>query len=309
LAVLSVLLLAGAVGQGFLPGHDGVRLFYRQVGKGSGELVVFLHGGPGSNFRGSGTAMDPLARGRTLVMYDQRGSGRSDLVTDPARLTVQDHVRDVEAVRQHFGAERMSLIGLSWGAGLAVQYAAEHPERVTRLLLVSPMPLSKELLEQRRAKLNELLGPAGVARQRAMREQLPTASDAETVKICREASDLTFRLYLARPTRAKLRHAQARCDIPPAGIRNRPVVEVATMGSLGSWDFRSLLRRLTMPALVLEGTESNVPLDATRLWASALPNAQLVLVPRAGHELFLDEPAAFLRAAQEFLSGRAARAP
>ncbi|HET8647899.1 MAG TPA: hypothetical protein VFO85_20555, partial [Vicinamibacteria bacterium] len=68
--------------EGFVSGAGGVRLFYRQVGSG-GDLVVYLHGGPGSNFRGNGTDMEPLARHRTLVMYDQRGSGRSDVVADP----------------------------------------------------------------------------------------------------------------------------------------------------------------------------------------------------------------------------------
>ena len=292
-----------AVAEGFLAGAGGTRLFYRQVGHGK-DLVVFLHGGPGSNFRGSGTDMDPLANGRTLVMYDQRGSGRSDVVTDPQLLAVQQHVDDLEAVRRHFGAERVSLVGLSWGSGLAVLYAARHPERVARLLLVSPMPLSKELLDQRRSRLNELLGPAAVARQRAIRERLAGADDVETVALCREASDLTFRLYLAEPTAAKLQHAQARCDIPPAAIRNRPPVEVATFASLGVWDFRPLLARLDMPALVLEGARTNVPLDATREWARALPNARLLLVPRAGHELFVDQPRAFLAAAEQFLRGR-----
>jgi pimeloyl-ACP methyl ester carboxylesterase len=53
---------------------------------------------------------------------------------------------------------------------------------------------------------------------------------------------------------------------------------------------------------VLEGTESNVPLEGTREWAQALPNGRLQLVPHAGHELFLDQPAAFLKAAEEFLA-------
>src|SRR4026208_2292852 len=105
------------VTEGFLPGADGVRRFYRKVGSGK-DLAVFRHGGPGSNFRGSGTEMDPLGKSRTLVMYDQRGSGLSEVVPDPLLLTADHHVRDLEAVRQHFGAERMSLIGLSWGSGL-----------------------------------------------------------------------------------------------------------------------------------------------------------------------------------------------
>jgi hypothetical protein len=74
-------------------------------------------------------------------------------------------------------------------------------------------------------------------------------------KLCHEFSDLTFGLYLAGPTAQKLKQARARCDIPPVAIRNRLVVEAATMASLGDWDFRPLLARLEMPALVLEAAE------------------------------------------------------
>jgi proline iminopeptidase len=256
-ATLAAGLTAGApsapkVEEGFLPGADGVRLFYRKVGNAKG-LAVFLHGGPGSNFRGSGTDMDPLGRTRTLVMYDQRGSGRSAVMTDASLLTADHHVRDLEAVRRHFGAERMSLVGLSWGAGLAALYAAKYPERVERLLLVSPMAPTRAYIEARRARLIALLGEPGAARQRQIRERMALANDAQTRELCHEFSDLTFRLYLADATREKLRHARARCDIPPAAIRNRFVVEAATTASLGEWDFGPLLARLGMPALVLEG--------------------------------------------------------
>jgi proline iminopeptidase len=286
--------------EGYFAGVDGIRLFYRRVGRGR-DTLVFLHGGPGSNFRGSGDFMEPLAAGRTLIMYDQRGSGLSEIVADPNRLTAGDHVRDLEALRRHFGIARMTLIGLSWGSGLAAMYAAEHPERVDRLLLVSPMPPTKDFFETRRARLGALLGDAALSRRGRIVASLAAAGDDETVSLCRELSDLTFRLYLAVPTTEKLRQAARRCEIPPAAIRNRPVVEAATVASLGEWDFRPLLARLRMPALVLEGAESNVPLDATRVWADVMPNARLLLIPAAGHELFVDQPATFAEAAEQFL--------
>ena len=292
-----------AVREGFLAGDEGVRLFFRRVGAGR-NVVVYLHGGPGSNFRGNGTEMDALARGRTLVMYDQRGSGLSEIVTDPKRLTVDHHVRDLEAVRRHFGARRISLIGLSWGSGLAVHYAARHPEAVERLLLVSPMPLTSALLAERKLELARALGERDAARWSEIRVELVRAGDAEAPILCREISNLTFRAYLKNPTPAALARAAERCDIPPAAFRNRPVVEAATFASLGDFDFRSMLARLRVPALVFEGRESSLPLEPTREWARALPQAHLLLIPHAGHELFLDQPEAFLTAAEEFLKGR-----
>ncbi|MGI9166848.1 MAG: alpha/beta fold hydrolase [Pyrinomonadaceae bacterium] len=183
-------------------------------------------------------------------------------------------------------------------------YAAEHPARVERLLLVGPMSPTKGFADERRARLNSLLGEATVSRRNDVVRKLASANDDETVVLCRELSDITFRLYLAVVTPAKLRHAASRCDIPPAAIRNRPVVDAATFASIGEWDFRPMLARLRLPALILEGTETNVPLDATRVWAAVMPNARLLLIPRAGHELFLDQPRAFAEAAEQFLRGR-----
>ncbi|MGI9166847.1 MAG: alpha/beta fold hydrolase [Pyrinomonadaceae bacterium] len=102
--------------EGYFTGADGVRLFYRKVGNGRSS-AVFLHGGPGSNFRGNGDFMEPFAARRTLIMYDQRGSGLSEIVTDPKLLTAKHHIRDLEALRQHFGIKRMTVIGSLMGFG------------------------------------------------------------------------------------------------------------------------------------------------------------------------------------------------
>src|SRR5688500_17261625 len=167
----------GPVSEGYFRGADGVRLFYRKVGT-DNSTVVFLHGGPGLGIGDGGYDMEPLARGRALLMFDQRGSGRSEVVTDPKLLTVEYQVRDLEAFRNHFGLERMTLIGLSWGTGLATFYAAAHPERVERLLLVSPMPPAKiPFWAQRVARINSLIGPASVARLTEIGQLLPKATD------------------------------------------------------------------------------------------------------------------------------------
>src|SRR5688572_13583463 len=168
----------GPVSEGYFKGADGVRLFYRKVGKGK-NTVVFLHGGPGLGIGDGGYDMEPLARNRVLLMFDQRGSGRSEVVTDPKLLTVEYQVRDLEEFRQHFGLKRMSLVGLSWGTGLAALYAAAHPDRVERLLLVSPMPPAKfPFWERRTARINALIGPASVSRLSEIRQLLPKAGDA-----------------------------------------------------------------------------------------------------------------------------------
>jgi proline iminopeptidase len=265
---------------------------------------VYLHGGPGQNFNGGGPEMAPLAAGRSLLMYDQRGAGRSQILSDPALLTAEHHVRDLEALRRHFGVRRMSLIGLSWGSGLALMYAARHPQRVERIVFVSPMPPARTpFWAERMEKMQALIGPEGVARLRELEAALPKAAENEIRELCREGTAISMRPYVVDERKLHLGPGD-RCDIPVEALRNRARVRDATLASLGDWDFRPLLARLRAPALVLEGTKTVVPMDATRVWAATAPQARLLLVEDAGHELFVDRPDAFLRAVDPFLKGR-----
>jgi pimeloyl-ACP methyl ester carboxylesterase len=75
------------------------------------------------------------------------------------------------------------------------------------------------------------------------------------------------------------------------------------MAGLGDWDFRPLLPRVKVPILVMEGAETFAPPAEAKEWVDGAPDARLFLVPRAGHEEFIEQPAAFLAAARRFLDG------
>ena len=114
-------------------GH-GHRIYYEQAGAADGIPVVLLHGGPGSG--ASARQRDILDGARyRIVQFDQRGCGRSE----PLGATAHNHtgalIDDIEALRRHLGVERWLVAGGSWGASLALAYAARHRERVTGLLL------------------------------------------------------------------------------------------------------------------------------------------------------------------------------
>ena len=119
---------------GFLAVDDQHRLYYEQCGNPEGKPVVILHGGPGA---GCGPRMrcfhDP-ARYR-MVLFDQRGSGRSTPHAELAGNTTWDLVADIEALRRHLGIERWQVFGGSWGSTLALAYAQAHPGPVTELVL------------------------------------------------------------------------------------------------------------------------------------------------------------------------------
>jgi pimeloyl-ACP methyl ester carboxylesterase len=130
------------VHEGYVDAGGGLRLFYRIVGT-RGDTVVVLHGGPGFSMGYLAADLEPLAARHVLLFYDQRGTGRSTLVTDSASLDGQRFAEDLEAVRSQFKLRRLTLLAHSWGAGVAALYATQHPQRVGRLLIVDPISVRR----------------------------------------------------------------------------------------------------------------------------------------------------------------------
>src|SRR6478735_7802113 len=114
---------------------DGTRLGYRVVG--SGEPVICLPGGPMQDSAYLGD-LGGLSGRRRLVLLDLRGTGGSDEPEDTTSWRCDRLVDDVEALRRHLALDRLDLLAHSAGANLAVLYAARHPDRLRRLLLVAP---------------------------------------------------------------------------------------------------------------------------------------------------------------------------
>jgi proline iminopeptidase len=283
--------------QGFLTGADGVRLFYRRIGDGKRPLV-FLHGGPGSNQNGVWPDLEPLAKAeRSIVLYDQRGGGRSEILKNPAKLTAAHHVRDLEAVRAHFGFDRVTLVGESWGAGLAALYAGEHPARVERLVLIGPMPPTREILDRRLDESSETMG----LRKRLAEFSKAMPDAADPIAVCRDFFSLYIRQFFLRPENVARRRGSS-CNAPAEGVRNYFVVNKATFDSLGAFDLRPTLARLTMPAMVIEGERSIAStVESARVVAQSIPGARLLLVPEAGHFPQVERPDVFFPAVEEFL--------
>lgn len=120
---------------GFLSVSDIHRIHYEQYGKQDGKPVVFLHGGPGgSTSKASTVFFDPAVY--RVVLFDQRGAGKSLPVAELRENTSQLLVSDIEALRKHLGIDKWHMVfGGSWGSTLALLYAQTHPEAVGSLVL------------------------------------------------------------------------------------------------------------------------------------------------------------------------------
>lgn len=119
---------------GYLPLSDGHVMYWEQVGNPLGKPVLFLHGGPGA---GAGTVhrrfFDPNVW--RVIIFDQRGAGRSTPLGSLVANTTPHLVEDIEVLRKFLGVERWLLFGGSWGSTLALAYAQAHPEAVAGAVL------------------------------------------------------------------------------------------------------------------------------------------------------------------------------
>ena len=119
---------------GRLPVGDGHELYFEQCGNPDGKPVVFLHGGPGAGCSPKARRFFDPRRYR-IVLFDQRGCGRSTPHASLVANTTWHLVADIERLRMHLGIERWQVFGGSWGSTLALAYAQTHPNRVTELVL------------------------------------------------------------------------------------------------------------------------------------------------------------------------------
>lgn len=109
-------------------------LYWEQSGNPRGKPVLFLHGGPGAGASPDHRRFfDPLAY--RVVIFDQRGAGRSTPLGETRANTTQELISDIEQLRELLGIERWHVFGGSWGSTLALAYGQAHPERVSGLML------------------------------------------------------------------------------------------------------------------------------------------------------------------------------
>ncbi|MCA1054333.1 alpha/beta hydrolase [Rossellomorea aquimaris] len=124
---------------------------------GTGDPIVFLHGGPGGSHEFFLPFAERLANHYTVILYDQSGCGRSEQV-ESGEYSIKDEVETLEALRRALCLDYFQLFGESWGSMLALSYAATYPNHVSRLLLTAAIGLTNEAYASFKTELLNKLG-------------------------------------------------------------------------------------------------------------------------------------------------------
>ncbi|HEY5415386.1 MAG TPA: alpha/beta hydrolase [Gemmatimonadaceae bacterium] len=280
---------------GFVTTADGARLYYAIYGSGRDTVIVpaaALLAGP----------LASLSELITLVFYDQRGRGRSDWISDPKRLTMADELRDIEAVRAALGVSKVGIVGFSYLGLVGALYAADHPDRVTRLAQLDPMPPDEATVSRYAPVEGRLRSDTAAAQLRRARA---AASDtADLAAECRRWYAAYLPVYLGNPANASKVSTDFCENANESPSRFQWRVD-KTMRSLPRrWDYTQKAIAIRAPTLVIQGDQDfAVSPDGARRWAEIIPNARLIMLSGAGHLAYIERSDRVLPALMRFFLG------
>ncbi|HEX5039637.1 MAG TPA: alpha/beta fold hydrolase [Candidatus Limnocylindria bacterium] len=279
------------------------RLHVRDIGDDAGRPIVVLHGGPDFDYEYLLPEIDRLADLGRLVVYAQRGRGRSYNGEGADAVSIDSDVADLDAIRDWTGGERVVLIGHSWGTVLAMEYATRHPDRVSHLGLVSSAPASHADAVALRSHLRTLRTPE--QRERMAELWTDQAFLAGDVQAEAEYYRMHFARALHEPEDVDVIVGRLRRTFTPEAIVAARAIEdrlYEQTWDVESYDLLGRLASLGAPTLVLRGDHDFIPTAVSEHIAAAIPGSRFVPLEGGGHFPFMERPAAVHAAIAELLA-------
>ncbi|MBI9049853.1 MAG: alpha/beta hydrolase [Anaerolineaceae bacterium] len=295
--------------------EPGIDLYYQT--QGSGRPVLIIHGGPGMPYDEPIAVLDALGDRYTFYYYDQRGCGDSTHPIDTfdsknygenvtklnQELGMATQLADIERIRLILGEEKLILFGHSFGGLLASLYAAEFPEHVESMVLISPaemiiMPppegglyesvlpdLPEEMQESYQAYIKDYLNFGNVFKYSEQEMQQRTLTFTSYYEVAMETKGLSI-----------------------------PASNAAESKEIGGWmpfalyfgigaknDFTPDLAAVEAPVLIIHGEDDFQTINVSYLYSNAMPNSRVESIANASHFSFADQPEEFIQLLDDFL--------
>jgi proline iminopeptidase len=293
--VLATVLLAFALAAHAEDGsftRDGVVLHYRTTG--SGAPVIVLSGGPGFEVDYMLPVGDFLPASYERVFLEQRGTGRSRVELTPETMTMSTVVEDLEGLRIHLKQQRLFLVGHSWGGMLAMAYAAAHPDRIDKLILIGPGGPTLEFTQWFPDNIRMRLRPEDLEAERSWEDAEKRGVDADKAAL-EGIRAITPGYFFDREK--GLAFARQLTD----GTVHVKVNQLLFEDMARHYDSRPGLQRLDRPVLIVQGHQDPVGDKTAEDIHAVIRNSVLTYVNKCGHFPWLEQPDVFRKAINEFL--------
>lgn len=273
--------------------EDSTRLYIMEFG--AGDTLLIIHGGWGAEHSYLTEAFASLAGKYHLIFYDQRGSLRSPC--PESKVTLENHIRDIEAIRKATGQNKLYLIGHSMGGFLGMAYIQKYPQNVKGFIAVSSAPARGTV-----GNLTEDIQTSALKRW-----ERPEVTD--TLKAY--GLDLNINKYLTGYQRGlwhritfsalNMHHVKNWRKLKGAFYYNEKSAAATAATMPNEWDYTAVLNQGLFPVTFIHGDDDYLPLDYHKQTLKNTSRVKLKVINNAGHLCWIDEPMEFMRILKEAL--------
>ncbi len=283
--------------EGFVTADDGVRLHYRKIGDGPVVIIAPLGFVLHDDFK-------QLADMATVITYDMRNRGRSERVEAVKTLTVQQDVRDLEAVRRQLKIDKFVPIGYSYLGLVVALYALDHPAHVTRVVQLGPVPPKFGTEYPKHLTNGYADSEAPEEDVKKWQEMRAAGMAAKSPREFCEAQGKVIQ-YVLVGTGKYAPRVKSHCELENEWPVNAERHFGHSIESIRKLELSNdKLKKITVPVLTIHGTKDrNAPYGGGRDWAMSLPNARLITLEGAAHQSWSDDPVTVFSSIREFLRG------
>ena len=289
--------------------NGSLKLYYEEYGE--GPALYILSGGPGEApdhpYR---QIVDSLKSSYTCVLLHQRGAGKSrNIPINASTITIKNYTEDIELVRRQRGDKKITLLGVSWGGLLAMNFAATHPASVSNLILVCSAPPSYSVW-------NVLYDNQYARRSKAELDSMDMLQKVFSTKTEKELDSLkrtdptakevvAYKDFIALHIRAmyydRTKISQKNFDelfysfnFQPIPIIDKEVIET-------KWDITNELKKLKIPALIVYGRQDDQGESTFYLQKESLRLSETHVIEKCGHEILEEQPNEFFKILMDYL--------
>jgi proline iminopeptidase/L-proline amide hydrolase len=279
----------------------GGRIYVRVNGPLTGARAPLLvaHGGPGGDHVGNLQTVR-LAGERAVILYDQLDCGRSDRPEDPANWSVERFVSEVDAIRAALDLKRLHFAGHSWGATIALEYAARRPTGLQSLIMQGPYVSTSRWIADAYRLRTRLPLEVNAA---LIRGEQVRAYDSPAYKAAEAAFYAAFNKRVSGP--AWMREYARRTKTTGNARLYRAMWgpnEFVADGTLHDYNGEGLLPLVAAPTLLLSGRHDEGTPEAAVDFAERMRNARVQVIEKASHSFPTEQPAAYIAALRPWLA-------
>ncbi len=268
------------------------------VKMGNGEPILVLHSGPGLFHNYLTSSFEKLAADYQIIFYDQRGCGKTDFPSDTSSINLNQYVEDLEVIRNYLKIDKLNLAGHSFGAVLAINYGKKYPDRLKKLILISPAPATSEFFDQMFKNMESKRSEEDI--KKMVKTMGSKDFDNRKPETILEAIKIEEKVNLADQT--KVDELYKDMIFSEKTANNMLIVNSIMEKNFFNYNITEGMNLITCPTLIILGDLDNVPFASSQLLQENLPNSRLEVLKHSAHYPFFEAQKEFNTIVKDFLN-------